>query len=197
MTFGSRAAGTHEPRQVREEAAVSGASRVPRECLNRANCSGNARKVLFEGRCTAIKIAGKSGLEGPLFLCLAPSRYLCLTKDAPGCPRFASDTPVPSALGFAVNGGKSGPVKPCVAHGPLAQLPVSIRLPLTASRQLRCGGWGSLAPARAKLFPSSAAPLANIVVTATRKTGPERRIPQCLLFKGRCTILELCGKVVL
>jgi hypothetical protein len=34
--------GIHEPCQVRKEAALSGHSHVPRECLGRANCLSNA-----------------------------------------------------------------------------------------------------------------------------------------------------------
>jgi len=42
LTFGSCATGPREPCQVRKEAAISGSSRVPQECLNRANCLSNA-----------------------------------------------------------------------------------------------------------------------------------------------------------
>ena len=42
LTFGSCAMGTHEPCQVRKEAALSGSSHVPRGRLDRANDKGNA-----------------------------------------------------------------------------------------------------------------------------------------------------------
>lgn len=42
LTSGSCAMGTHEPCQVRKEAALSGTSHVPRDRLDRANDMGNA-----------------------------------------------------------------------------------------------------------------------------------------------------------
>ena len=42
LTSGSCAMGTHEPCQVRKEAALSGTSHVPRGRLDRANDMGNA-----------------------------------------------------------------------------------------------------------------------------------------------------------
>jgi len=42
LTVGSCATEIHEPRQIREEAAVSEHFRVPRGCLIRVNCLGNA-----------------------------------------------------------------------------------------------------------------------------------------------------------
>lgn len=42
LTVGSRAMSSHEPCQVREEAALSGSSYVPRGSLTRANDKSNA-----------------------------------------------------------------------------------------------------------------------------------------------------------
>ncbi len=42
LTIGSCAIGTHEPCQVRKEAAISDTSSVPRGNLVRVNCLGNA-----------------------------------------------------------------------------------------------------------------------------------------------------------
>lgn len=47
LTAGSCATRTYEPCQVRKEAAISKHLRVPWECLVRANCLGNVRKVQF------------------------------------------------------------------------------------------------------------------------------------------------------
>ena len=43
LTVGSCATETHEPRQIRKEAAISETFRVPRGSLARVNCLGNAR----------------------------------------------------------------------------------------------------------------------------------------------------------
>ncbi len=56
LTFGFCATETHEPCQVRKEAAVSGPFRVPQRCLDRANCSGNACGAVIEERCTVFTI---------------------------------------------------------------------------------------------------------------------------------------------
>lgn len=51
LTAGSCATRTYEPCQVRKEAAISKHLRVPWECLVRANCLGNVRKVQFGNKC--------------------------------------------------------------------------------------------------------------------------------------------------
>ena len=50
LTFGSFAMGTYEACQVRNEAALSKSSCVPKGSLDRANCIGNVCGLLFEVR---------------------------------------------------------------------------------------------------------------------------------------------------
>jgi hypothetical protein len=51
LTARFRAPGACEPRQVREEAALSSLSRVPRGNLARASVVGTASKVTFDEGC--------------------------------------------------------------------------------------------------------------------------------------------------
>ncbi len=51
LTFGSFATEIHESCQVRNEAALSETFRVPKGCLNRANCIGNVCGLAFDIRC--------------------------------------------------------------------------------------------------------------------------------------------------
>jgi len=53
LTVGSHATETHEPRQVRKEAAISEIFRVPWVSLARANYLSNARNRIAKNGCTA------------------------------------------------------------------------------------------------------------------------------------------------
>lgn len=57
LTFGSFATGIHESCQVRNEAALSETSCVPKGCLDRANCAGNVCEHLHEAGRTDFFIA--------------------------------------------------------------------------------------------------------------------------------------------
>ena len=70
-TVGSCAMELYEPRQVREEAAVSRCLHVPRGCLARANYQGNAWKVELEAGVRYLKylvIFSKPSLWQRVFL---------------------------------------------------------------------------------------------------------------------------------
>ena len=55
LTVGPFAIETYEPRQVRNEAAVSKIFYVPEDTLTRANCQSNAWRLFAEVGCTAKK----------------------------------------------------------------------------------------------------------------------------------------------
>lgn len=55
LTVGPFAIETYEPRQVRNEAAVSKIFYVPEDYLTRANCQSNAWNLLVEVGCTTKK----------------------------------------------------------------------------------------------------------------------------------------------
>src|SRR5690606_33377405 len=73
LTVGSCATGSHQPRQVRKEAAVRGAPCVPQGCLIRANYRDSAWKAPVDDGCTATlgrppwrpPCRERGGLEGP------------------------------------------------------------------------------------------------------------------------------------
>ena len=65
LTVGPFAIETYEPRQVRNEAAVSKTFYVPEDTLARANCQSNAWKLIVEVGCTTKKVSA--------------SRFLCQT----------------------------------------------------------------------------------------------------------------------
>jgi len=52
LTVGPFAIKTYEPRQVRNEAAVSKIFYVPEDTLTRANCQSNAWRLFSEVGCT-------------------------------------------------------------------------------------------------------------------------------------------------
>ena len=60
LTVGPFAIETYEPRQVRNEAAVSKIFYVPEDTLARANCRSNAWKLFVEVGCTTKKYLNDS-----------------------------------------------------------------------------------------------------------------------------------------
>jgi len=70
MKIGSCAIRNREPRQVREEAAVSGAPGVPQARLVRVRCAWYACICIVKGRCTVL-YRNKPGGRFSWFFCLA------------------------------------------------------------------------------------------------------------------------------
>src|SRR5512136_1963752 len=73
LRTGSRAAATREPRQVRKEAAISAARRVPRTGMVRADHPWRRANVQVDGGCTALRTSSSSHgstrrqlIEGPM-----------------------------------------------------------------------------------------------------------------------------------
>jgi hypothetical protein len=60
LTARFRASGACEPRQVREEAALSSLSRVPRGNLARASAAGTASRATFDERCVTAEMSGRA-----------------------------------------------------------------------------------------------------------------------------------------
>ena len=82
LRTGSRAAATREPRQVRKEAAISAARRVPRTGLVRADRFGKRGSASVDGGCTAF---------GPVHGAPAPVRgraSRAVGRDLPWLLRF-------------------------------------------------------------------------------------------------------------